>query len=66
MMQSWCHIFRKKPYIAIHVLKTYIKENIELIYEFLFECELQTLEKTYTAIFNEIISVKYQYDFHTC
>ena len=55
MMQSWCHIFRKKPYIAIHVLKPLIKENIDLIYEFLFECELQTLEKTYSNVFNELI-----------
>lgn len=61
LMPWWVHIFRYKPYIATKIFIHCIKDNIRVVYSFLFECKLQAqnveFSTTLWKILNECLKI---------
>ena len=61
LMPWWVHIFRYKPYIATKIFIHCIKDNIKVVYSFLFECKLQAqnveFSTTLWTILNDCLKI---------
>ncbi len=56
LMPWWVHIFRTRPQIAVHIFGDIIKNDLELSYSLLFECNLQSISIEFKNMMSELMN----------